>query len=67
MTTDLNILEAAAVRTQGYAAAAWRDIQMARGTKGFPVEGMKGLLSNYAASRAAEIDAVKAWQDALSA
>lgn len=67
MTTDLNILEAAAIRTQGQAAAAWRDIQSATFAKGFPAAGMKALLANYEAARAAEMSAINAWKAALAA
>ena len=66
MRSQTEILESIAVTTQGQAAAAWRDIQMARGAKDFPASAMKGLLSNYAASRAAEMGALKAWQDAIA-
>jgi len=66
MRSQTEILESVAVTAQSQAAAAWRDIQMARGVKDFPAQAMKGLLSNYAASRAAEMNALKAWQDAVA-
>lgn len=67
MRSQIEILESIAVTTQGQSAAAWRDIQQARAVTNFPVDAMRGLLSNYAASRAAEMDALKAWQDAIAA
>lgn len=67
MRSHIEILKSIAVTKQGQAAAAWRDIRGATFVKDFPADGMKGLLANYEAARAAEMDAINAWKAALSA
>lgn len=60
-----NTFEAAAIRTQAQATAAWKDIQSATFAKDFPAAGMKALLANYEAARADEMEAVNAWKASL--
>jgi len=66
MKTRLQVLESTAARTQAQAGAAWQDLLDGKAA-GLTDGEMSGLVKNWTASRAMEVEAFAAYRAALAA